>query len=155
MNKSKRNKYLEIIIVITFIVVLVYVGSMTVRITTGVSKTIESSAHTVRLQVLNGCGLPGLAGNTADMLADYKDDELEIKIVDTDNFKLRKVAESFVISRLEDKTAAKKLAEKIGLDPSLVVYKSLENNYRHVTATLVLGEDHKKVTLSKKTEEEN
>lgn len=155
MNKSKRNKYLEIIIVITFIVVLIYVGSMTVRITTGVSKTIESSTHTVRLQILNGCGSPGLAGNTADLLADYKDDELEIKIVDTDNFEVRKVAESFVISRLEDKTAAKKLAEKISLDPSRVIYKSLENNYRHVTATLVLGEDHKKVNLTVKPDEEN
>lgn len=155
MNKSKRNKYLEIAIIITFIVVLIYVGSMTVRITTGVSKTIESSAYTVRLQVLNGCGTPSLAGNTADKLADYKDDDLEIKIVDTDNFDVRKVAESFVISRLEDKTAARILAEKIGLDPSRVIYKPLENNYRHVTATLVLGEDHSKVALTVKSDKEN
>jgi hypothetical protein len=155
LNKSKRNKYLEIAIIVTFIVVLIYVGSMTVRITTGVSKTVESAAHTVRLQVLNGCGVPGLADKTADKLADYRDDDLEIKIVDTDNFDIRKVTESFVISRLEDKTAARMLAEKIGLDPSRVIYKALENNYRHVTATLVLGEDHDKIKLTTKSDEES
>jgi hypothetical protein len=155
LNKSKSTKYLEIAIVVTFFVVLVYVGSMTVRITTGVSKTIENASHTVRLQVLNGCGIPGAANVIADKLTGYKDNELEIKIVDTDNFDVRKVSETFIISRLEDKSTAQLLAQKIGLDPSEVTYKTLENNYRHVSATLVLGEDYKDVLLTSKTAKEN
>lgn len=150
MNKIKLNKYLEIAIVVTFVVVLIYIGSITFRITTGVSKTIESPSYVVRLQVLNGCGQPGLAGVYADKLAAFKDGEMEIKIVDTDNFELKKVAESFIISRLDDKKAARLLAQKIGLDPSKVTYKPLENNYRHVSATLVLGEDYKMILATQK-----
>ena len=151
MKKNKRNKYLEIIIAILFVIVLVYVSSVTVRITSGVTKTVEPSANTVRLQVLNGCGVRGLAAAFSDRLAGYKDKDLEIKIVDTDNFDQVKVAQSFVISRLEDKQAAEILSEKIGLDPSQIIYKELENNYRHISATLVLGEDYGIIRLAGET----
>ena len=154
MKKNKRNKYLEIIIAILFVIVLIYVSSVTVRITSGVTKTVEPSANTVRLQVLNGCGVRGLAAQFSDRLAGYKDKDLEIKVVDTDNFEETKVARSFVISRLEDKQAAEILAEKIGLKSSEVIYKELENNYRHVSATLVLGEDYESITLAGETDKE-
>ncbi|MFZ5981557.1 MAG: LytR C-terminal domain-containing protein [Candidatus Zixiibacteriota bacterium] len=151
MKTNKKNKYLEIIIAILFIIVLVYVSSVTVRITSGVTKTVEPSANTVRLQVLNGCGERGLAALFADKLTGYKDEELEIKVVDTDNFDETKIARSFVISRLEDRQAAEVFAGKIGLDPSQVIYRELENNYRHVSATLVLGEDYDMIKLAGKT----
>jgi len=124
-----------------FVVVLVYVISLSMRISRGVSRTLETPEHVVRLQILNGCGVTGLAAHVADGLADYADRDLEIKVVDTDNFDLSQVGESFVISRIEDNATAVLLAQKLGLHASEVPFKPLENNYRQVTATLVLGED--------------
>jgi hypothetical protein len=138
---------LEILIAGTFVVLLIYMASFTIRVTRGVSRTIDPPRHTIRLQVLNGCGTPRLAATMSDQLAQYRDVDLEIAIVDTDNFTSLTIDSSFVISREKDMTAAQVLADKLGLSREAVLYKPLENNYRHVSVTLVLGADHKRITL--------
>ena len=153
MNKIKINRFLEIFIAIAFVAVLIYVISVTVRITTGVSKTVDRPSHRVRLQVLNGCGETGLASRVSDKLAGYSDKDLEVRIVDTDNFEVMEVPETFLISRTRNTADAEVLARKIGLDPSGIEYKPLENNYRHVSVTLVLGKDFERLQLDKKQRE--
>lgn len=142
-----KSRYLEILIAGTFVVLLIYMASFTIRVTRGVSRTIDPPRHTIRLQVLNGCGTPRLAATMSDQLAQYRDVDLEIAIVDTDNFTSLTIDSSFVISREKDMTAAQVLADKLGLSREAVLYKPLENNYRHVSVTLVLGADHKRITL--------
>jgi hypothetical protein len=154
LNKKKINRVLEVVIGTAFVVVLIYVISVTVKVTKGVSKTIETPGHAIRLQVLNGCGVRGLATKTADGLSGYRDSDIEIMVVDTDNFSVREVPRSFLISRDEDKTAAAILAQKLGLDVSEIVYRTLENNYRHVSVTLVLGKDHEDLRLTLESEKE-
>ena len=154
MNKKKLNRILEIVIGSAFIVVLIYVVSVTVKVTTGVSRTLDTADHMIRLQVLNGCGEKGLAGRVADDLEGYQDGDIEIMVVDTDNFEVRQVPRSFLISREEDKTAATLLAKKLGIEDPVIVYRSLENNYRHVSVTLVLGLDHESLRLALKPDEE-
>ena len=114
MNKIKINRFLEIFIAIAFVAVLIYVISVTVRITTGVSKTVDRPSHRVRLQVLNGCGETGLASRVSDKLAGYSDKDLEVRIVDTDNFEVMEVPETFLISRTRNTADAEVLARKIG-----------------------------------------
>lgn len=143
---------LELGVLATFLVVLLYITSVFMKVTTGVSETLDSPMHVVRLQVLNGCGVDGLANRVTDALADYTDQNLEIKIVDTDNFNLKKVVRTFLISRQEDKRAVTILARTIGLDPSEIVYEPLENNYRQVSVTLILGEDWENVKLPTSSE---
>ncbi len=147
------GRTLEIIIAAAFGLVVLYVVSMSIRISRGVSRTIEAPEHEMRLQVLNGCGVSGLAARVADAWSDYTDADLHIVVVDADNFDLHNVAESFIITRQEDRTAARLLAERVGLNPDQVVYKPLENNYRDVTATLVLGTDWTEVEASKPKKE--
>jgi hypothetical protein len=153
LNKAKLNRFLEIFIALAFVAVLVYVVSVTVRVTTGISKTTDPPANQVRLQVLNGCGETGLASRVSDQLSGYRDEDLEIKVVDAGNFEVMEVPQSFLISRVKNTSAAAVLARKLGLDPSGIEYKPLENNYRHVTVTLVLGLDHPDVLLQKKQRE--
>ncbi len=155
MNKKKANRILEIVIGTAFVVVLIYIVSVAVKVTTGVSKTIDTSAQTIRLQVLNGCGVRGQANRTADKLSGYMDHDLEIMIVDTDNFDARDIKRTFLISRDKDKTSAVMLAGKLGLDSSEIVYRPLENNYRHVSVTLVLGEDYEELNLTLKPVKES
>lgn len=146
---------LEIVIATAFILVVLWVVSISVRVTGDVSRTQETPDHTVRLQVLNGCGVSGLAAATADKLADYRDSDLEIIVVETDNFDTREVAGSMVISREEDTKVAKLLASKVGVNPAEVVYKELGQNYRQVTVTLVLGQDWEKLDLPPQSGKEN
>lgn len=129
-------------------VVVVYLVSVTVKISSGVSKTIDSPQHQVRLQVLNGCGERGAATKIADRLGNYHDDQIEIMIVDTDNFDLATIPTSFIISRVDDTKPAELLAELLGLDSDKIEYRPLENNFRHVSVTLVLGADYEQVSFA-------
>jgi hypothetical protein len=142
-----RARWVEIGTLAAFVVVLLYVISVSVRVSTGVSRTLDGPRYQVRLQILNGCGVPGLAGRLADRLADYRDEDLEIRVLDTDNFEVRQVSETFLISRDEDLGPARLLAGKLGLEPDRVQYATLENNYRQISATLVLGEDWERLHL--------
>ena len=135
---------------VVFLVVVIWVASMTLKITTGVSETLDSPDYVVRLQVLNGCEVNGLAARASDWLADYADSDIEVKVVDTDNFDLHKVTGTFIISRDEDMKVARMLAGKLGLEPSTVVYRPLEKNYRQISATLVLGEDWESLNLAQR-----
>lgn len=135
---------LAVVFVVTFTLVL----SLTMRVTQGVSRTVPTPEHLVRLEILNGCSKAGIAALTARHLSGYKDSELEILIVGTGDFDLRDVKKSFIISRDEDKVAAELLAKALGIDEAEVVYSPMANNYRQVSATLVLGEDFDAETLS-------
>ena len=149
-----KSRYLELLIAGTFVVLLIYMASFTIRVTRGVSRTVDPPRHTIRLQVLNGCGTPRLAATMSDQLAHYRDAEIEIAIVDTDNFHSLNIDSSFVVSREKDLTAARVLADKLGLSRDAVLYKPLENNYRNVSATLVLGGDHTRIALGLPTKKE-
>ncbi len=130
-----------------FLVPLLYLLSSTLRVAGGFSEVIDTPAHLVRLQVVNGSSVDGLSRKVAGSLSDYADATLEVQVVDTVTFGLKRLPRSFVISRQPDKTAAALLAERLGLDPSEVVYKPLEHNNRQVSATLVLGEDYQAMRL--------
>lgn len=127
--------------VLVFGVVVLYLASVAIHIARGHTETLPVSQYQVRLQVLNGCKTIGLAAKVADQLADYSRQELSITVVDVDNFDLKKIEHSFVLSREPDLAGARALAARLRLDPNSVRYQPLENNYRQVTATLVLGED--------------
>ena len=119
-----------------------YVGWYVVKVTEGVTKDADVRQMIVRLQVLDGCGIDGLAARIGSQLNGVADDRLEIRVVDSDDIGQRRVKKSFVVSRTENTAAARELAERLGLDPAKVIYEPLENNIRQITATLVLGDDY-------------
>ncbi len=140
-------KYLGIGVGSAILVVLLYFLSSTLTVAGGVSRVIDRPTHLVRLQVVNGSGVRGLAREVIKRLSDYADSVLELQVVEAVDFNLRELPKSFVISREQDKTAAALLAKKLGLDPSEVVYKPLEHNSRQVSATLVVGKDYESMKL--------
>ena len=147
-NRVTGGRTLEIAILVVFGLVVLYVASMSIRLASGVSKTLPVPDLEIRLQVLNGCGVKGLAGRVSDELSDYIDDDFRVAVVDTDNFDLHTVKKSFVIARFDDDDGARLLSEKLGLDPDEVLAQPLTNNYRQVSATLVLGSDWEQLHLS-------
>jgi len=153
-KKNCINGVFEVTIGIAFVIVMMLVVSYVVKISGHVSKSIDAPKYQVRLQVINSCRDEKTVEKITRTLSRYRDRALEIKIMNIDNFDLKKVNKSFIISREEEKTAAEKLASTIGLDPGMVVYRPLENNYRQISATLVIGMDFDKIILpGEKTEE--
>ena len=133
---------MELAALLIVVGLLGYVGLYVVRVGRGVTKDADIRLQVVRLQVLNGCGVNGLADTIGRQLNGAADDQMEIRVVDSDDMDLRRVKRSFVISRTENTHAARELAGRLGLDPSEVIFEPLENNIRQITATLVLGDDY-------------
>lgn len=153
-KKNCINCIVEVTIGVVFVIVMILAVSYTVKISGQVSKSIDAPKYQVRLQVINSCRDEKTVEKVTRTLSQYRDRDFEIKILDIDNFDVQKVNKSFIISREEEKTAAEKLAGMIGLDPGMVMYKPLENNYRQISATLVIGMDFEKIILPGEKKEE-
>ncbi len=151
-RKKGNSRFLELAIVAIFALVAIYAASFAIRITHGFSKTIEAPEHVIRLQILNGCGEDGAANRAAKAVPGRVKLPLEVKVMDVDDFNSYNVAETFVISRQDDTEAAQLLAEQLGLDSDKVIFQEMENNYRTISATLVLGKDYE-LTILKPSEE--
>jgi hypothetical protein len=143
--KRARNKkplrFLEFGILFLFVVVVGYVASFTVQITKGYSSQKDPAEFFINLQVLNGCGEKGIANKLANRIEMAVERPLAVRVVDTDNFDNFGVEKTFVISRTGDLTAANLLANQLGLEEA-VTYREIEDNYRDIGATLVLGKDY-------------
>lgn len=147
IKKKGNSKFLELAIVAIFALVAIYAASFAIRITHGFSKTVEAPEFIIRLQILNGCGVDGVANRAAKIVPQLTHLPLEVKVMDVDDFDSYDVSESIIISRDQDLEASKLLARQLGLDDDKVIYQELENNYRSITATLVLGSDVETVVL--------
>ncbi len=150
MKRAKLITYLGIGVSVPIIVIIGYFLWGTVRTARGVSKTADAPTYLIRLQVVNGTDTPAVAAEVTRALSHYADSVLEIQIAGTMDFDLKKVEKSFIISREKDESAAKELAKLLGLDPSETMYKPLEFNEKHITVTLVLGEDAPSLKLPNK-----
>ncbi len=154
MNKPRLKKTITIIVVALSVAVTAYLVSLTAKFARGVSATAPAPAYTVRLQVLTVDDGNGSADKLARRVAKFEDSVLVIDVVEIDHYDLRSVARSSVISRVEDKTGARELALRLGLDPEGVIYKPLEHNRRQVTATLVAGPEFDSVLTALETAKE-
>lgn len=141
-RRRRISRFAELAALLIVVGLLGYVGYYVVRVSTGITKDADVRLQVVRLQVLNGCGVTGLADRIGKQLDGAADELMEIRVVDSDDIDARRVKRSFVISRTENTSAAEALAGRLGLDPSEVIFELLENNIRQITATLVLGDDY-------------
>jgi hypothetical protein len=147
MKRAKVLKYAAIGAGSAIVVVFLYLLTTTLRVAGGVTKVAHTPTHLIRLQVVNGSGVRGLERKVAKQLSDYTDSILTVHVVDTAVFGVTELPRSAVISRRRDKAAAVLLAERLGIDPDDVIYEPLEHNTRHVSATLLLGQDYESITV--------
>jgi hypothetical protein len=144
---KKNSRLIEMAIVAIFALVVIYAASFAIRITHGITKTVDAPEYTIRLQILNGCGVNGAASRVANSLSKRIKLPIEVNVVDIDDFESYHVEESFLISREEDTDPVKILSEQLNLEGN-IVFEPIENNFRSITATLVLGDDFEQL-LSK------
>ncbi|MDZ4723709.1 MAG: LytR C-terminal domain-containing protein [candidate division Zixibacteria bacterium] len=105
------------------------------------TRSVELPQYSVRLEIENASGQAGLEKQITQELQSRNFNDMQLTVVEASQFKIRKAAKSFIISREENGDAAEQLALRLGLDPSCVIYRELEQNSEHISATLVLGKD--------------
>jgi len=143
-KNKKPVRFLELGIVFLVVVVVAYVASFAVQMTRGHSAQRDVTQHYINLQVLNGCGEKGLANSLANRIEVAVEKPLAVRIIDTDNFDNFGVEKTFIISRKENITAAKLLADQLDIELP-VTYREIEDNYLDIGATLVLGKDYTEI----------
>ncbi|MEP0829204.1 MAG: LytR C-terminal domain-containing protein [bacterium] len=139
---KKHSRLLELIILAVFALVIIYGASFALKISNGVSKTVDMPVETIRVQLLNGCGVQGAANAVARAISSLVQPPLDVDVVEVYDFKAYDVRKCFLISRSPELGKAVSLARALGLDADNIVYEPIENNYRSIDVTLVLGTDY-------------
>lgn len=96
----------------------------------------ELIGNIIQLEVLNGCGVPGLANNFTSVLRKNGFD-----VVETGNFKNFDMQNTVVIARTFDSENALRVADALGIAKEHVFIEASEDFY--LDATVVIGSDYK------------
>lgn len=98
----------------------------------------EKPADIIQAEVLNGCGIAGLAERFTDYLRNNK-----IDVVSMGNFNSFDVPETIVIDRSGNVANAKKVAEILGIKRKNVIQEIDENLFLDVS--VIIGRDYFKL----------
>lgn len=94
----------------------------------------------IQIEVLNGCGVPGLADQFTTKLREYGFD-----VVETGNFKNFDMQKTVVIARSQDRSNAERLAEALGISEKNILIEESQDFY--LDATLVIGSNYKQLNI--------
>jgi hypothetical protein len=92
--------------------------------------------NVIQLEVLNGCGVPGVANDFTSTLRRNGFD-----VVETGNFKNFDMQNTVVIARTFDDDNAQRVADALGISQENVFIEASEDFY--LDATVVIGSDYK------------
>jgi hypothetical protein len=104
---------------------------------------IDSTKARIQVEVLNGCGVSGIA----DKLTDYLRVN-HIDVVNLGNYRSFEIENSIIISRNEKIKNAEKLAALVGLDESSIIQQT--NSDYLLDVTFILGKDYRNLIPLKK-----
>lgn len=139
MNRLLYNKVTFVLLIITFFTLLssfVYHNFVVKEITPLIDNELDDNFNnTIQLNILNGCGEPGLAAKLKEYFR-----KREFDVVEIGNFKYE-VDKSIVIDRIGDMRSAYKVAQSIGIADSMVT-KNIDSTM-YLRTTLVIGKDWK------------
>jgi hypothetical protein len=98
----------------------------------------EKVSAIIQVEVLNGCGVDGIASQFTNYLRDKNFD-----VVSIGNFKSDNMEETIIIDRIGNRANAEKLADVLGVDKKNII-EQLNKDY-FLDATLVIGKDYNKL----------
>lgn len=101
----------------------------------------ELISDVIQLEVLNGCGVAGVASSFTTTLRKNGFD-----VVESGNFENYTMEKTTIISRTFNKENAKRVADALGIDYSQIIVEASENYY--LDATVVIGADYQSFNLN-------
>lgn len=94
----------------------------------------------IQIEVLNGCGIPGLANQYTQTLRSYGFD-----VVESGNFDHFDVKNTIIISRRQNIDHARRLAAALNISPDQIL-REVSDEY-FLDLTLILGSDYESLNL--------
>lgn len=140
------SKLVEIFIVFLVLLLLIYAFSFYQKLNQSEAKE-QKNLVLARTQILNGCPKEGVAQRVTERLKRMRVNNIEYQIVEIGALEDSVPRESLVLDRLGDpkrdvpSEVALLTAEALGIHPRNVICKKLENNYRGISLTIVIGND--------------
>jgi len=104
----------------------------------------------VRIQMLNGCGIPGAASSFSKHVKLAAGPDFIVDVLDEGNFESFQQEKTLLIARKAKHDHAAQFAAKIGLTPDRISFKELESNFYDLDYSLVVGADYEKLMAAKK-----
>lgn len=95
----------------------------------------------IQVEVLNGCGVSGLANQFTSILRRNGFD-----VVETGNFDSFDIEQTLVIARTFNTENARRVAEALGVDEQNILIEASEDFY--LDATVVIGSDYKSLNMN-------
>lgn len=95
----------------------------------------------IQLEVLNGCGVSGLANQFTSALRKNGFD-----VVETGNFDNFDMQETIIISRTYNTDNARRVADALGIDSQNILVEASDDFY--LDATIVIGSDYNSLNLN-------
>ena len=137
----------EALLVILLGAVMIYAYSFAKKITYGSEAEVSGPATSIRIQVLNGCGIPGAASGATEFLRQHSDHSFYYDVIDQANFATFDVSETLVLDRGETIDQAKSVASILGVSSDRVLRQPLPDNVLDIDVTIVLGRDYDQLNL--------
>lgn len=141
-NHRSTNLFLNISILILSIVILFLAYSLLSKLNVFGEKSetenLVKHKKNMQIEVLNGCGVSGVADRFTDYLRKKNFD-----VVNTGNYRSFNIGNSIVIDRTGKIINAEYLAEVIGIDSKQVIQQKNKNYFLDVT--LIIGKDYKQL----------
>lgn len=137
---------ISIIVLIIIITVLAYTTYNAASLKFGNSSDellIDTTKARIQVEVLNGCGVSGIAENLTDYLR-----ENYIDVVNLGNYRSFEIENSIIISRNDKIINAEKIAALVGLDENIIIQQT--NPDYLLDVTFILGKDYRNLIPLKK-----
>jgi hypothetical protein len=145
-DNSSRNLFLNISIVILSVIIIFLSYSLLNKLNAFDSPMQNDDSlmrkEIIQVEVLNGCGIPGIADKITDELRKKKFD-----VVHTGNYRTFNIDKSIIIDRTGNFANAKYLADVIGVDGGQVIRQ--KNKDYLLDVTFIIGKDYKKLLRKK------
>jgi hypothetical protein len=129
-----RDILLNIAIILLCVMVIYLSYSFVMRNFVNPPVQTKSNERVIQIDVLNGCGIPGVAIKFTDFLRVRGFDVLEMG-----NYKSFDVQETLVIDRTGKKDNAHKVAYALGIDEKNIIQQVSPDSY--LDCTVVIGKD--------------
>lgn len=146
-KKESNNQALNAVIGFLSLLLLLLVFGLFTRIvypriqTQRAEEKPELIGEIIQLEVLNGCGVSGLANEFTSALRKNGFD-----VVQTGNFDNFDMQETVVISRTFNTENARRVANALGIKEKNILIEASEDFY--LDATVVIGSDYKSLKLN-------
>lgn len=137
-HSSSTNIFLNIIIIILAGLIIFLSYSLFTKISALTSDEDEAglnkTSRIIQLEVLNGCGISGIAEKLTNYLR-----QKDFDVVQVGNYTSYDIDNTLVVDRTGNKNNAIKVAEALGIDSKNVI-QQINNDY-FLDVSLIIGKD--------------